>query len=707
MQASSKSPVTLSRYPLWRILALAVLIISSMPAKSQKYWDGEGGDGLWSTAQNWSDNTIPQAGDEVILDNRFVTVNYMVSLPPVSTTVSIGKLRLMPETGRQIELIIPKVNTASPALEITGNGYSIEIQQGAILRNASGASSGAPLACQDSFAIFNGGRYIHQTPRSHAALVDRLSRASGTERGIFEFNVPSASSTISLSDRVYGSIELSADAAGTAVNYTAAATRKIIARGDLVVGANVRLNMNCADTFHIGDNLQVAGIVNLSTTNRSLVAAVGGNIELNTGAVITETGSVTATLLLTGHKGSIVEIRGSIENDVELWVDKSATVYSPRSFQLPSALHLLNGVLKFAADSVLTLAAASIVYFDASKSSCYIEANVRKLGLHPTLEFTFPVGARNSLHVLSVSQATGDLEVRYRREDPQSVSAQLHDVHRVSTLEFWTIQTFENSVPGMAVELYFPDGNHSGVTDMETLRVAVLKDDRWSNAGNAATTGTAGGSGSVLSNPISELTPSSLYYFTFASSTANQNPLPLSVSIDWLITGRGREISWTVPQELTQGVEFVVQGSMQPAIFTELARVWAVPGIRRYRHSLNDLQHYNTYRVMMINDSGDTTYTRQIALDPCPEGRLEMLHAGFRTPSTIYVFIEAPAKAAGTHAGWQVISYNGVAVARGSFRILEGRVGYTLPAVHLSRGLYLLQIVDRNGAVTVRRFTVP
>lgn len=52
------------------LLALS-LVVFSITSKSQITWDGEGGDGLWSTAANWVGDVVPGAGDNVLLDNFF------------------------------------------------------------------------------------------------------------------------------------------------------------------------------------------------------------------------------------------------------------------------------------------------------------------------------------------------------------------------------------------------------------------------------------------------------------------------------------------------------------------------------------------------------------------------------------------------------------------------------------------------------------
>ena len=113
----------------------------------------------------------------------------------------------------------------------------------------------------------------------------------------------------------------------------------------------------------------------------------------------------------------------------------------------------------------------------------------------------------------------------------------------VSGLEYWTIIA-EGTTPTANVELSFNNVNSGGITNLADLRVAKFTAGMWTDAGFAATTGSAGASGSVLSNPTAFSAGSN--YFSLASSSF-LNPLPLKlvkfsaknyigkVNIDWQI----------------------------------------------------------------------------------------------------------------------------------------------------------------------------
>ncbi|MBS1565791.1 MAG: hypothetical protein JST39_15490, partial [Bacteroidetes bacterium] len=175
-----------------------------------KTWTGLGGDGRWSTAANWNNGSLPAVTDDVVLDNSIIASSYMVTLP--NTAVSIRSLRLSPLAGTSIVLLLPSTNTVAPALSVNGPGYGIQIDRGGTFRNESGLSTGASLSIADSIRINSGGRYVHgsRSP-SASSIVQLLSKAPGTEKGIFEYDVPgTANYDVSVTKRTYGSLVLSA-----------------------------------------------------------------------------------------------------------------------------------------------------------------------------------------------------------------------------------------------------------------------------------------------------------------------------------------------------------------------------------------------------------------------------------------------------------------------------------------------------------------
>src|SRR5450432_3862713 len=195
-----------------------------------KFWTGSGGNTNWSDPQNWSGSSLPVSTDDVLLDNSDIPVSYQVILP--DGAVVVKTLLINPSPGSNIELMLPASNKTTNAFSATGPGYGIELETGAVFRNASGLSAGESLFIADSIIIHDGGRYIHQTRASHAnSILKYLSTAPGTEQGIFDFDVPKASYTISVSNRTYGSLELHATAYGAMVNYVCSGANPLLVRG--------------------------------------------------------------------------------------------------------------------------------------------------------------------------------------------------------------------------------------------------------------------------------------------------------------------------------------------------------------------------------------------------------------------------------------------------------------------------------------------
>src|SRR6476661_1147155 len=201
-------------------LSFIILILISFSAFAQKKWDGEAGNNQWNNAVNWTNNTLPVTTDNVVLDNSFVAGSYNVSLP--STAVTVKSITITPAASKTIELTLPATNTSLPGLTISGPGYGLIINSGGTFRNSSGSTSGTSVKVTDSIRINNDGRYVHNSASGHTTNVQTLATIAGTEGGIFELDIPTASSTISLSGRTFGKLILRSLAAGGICNYTAA-----------------------------------------------------------------------------------------------------------------------------------------------------------------------------------------------------------------------------------------------------------------------------------------------------------------------------------------------------------------------------------------------------------------------------------------------------------------------------------------------------
>jgi hypothetical protein len=256
---------------------------------SQKKWDGNGGDNNWSTSSNWFPDGVPLPGDLVILDNSLYVSSYTVLLPSGAVNVSVQSLQVLPSMGNNILLHLPSGNVASPGLQITGSGESLELGNGATLRNSSGAVSGEVILLAGLMRISNGGRYLHNTPRGNATLIDKLSIAAGTELGIFEFDVPgTAGYTVSLTGNTFGSLVFSATAAGGLKSYSGSGTSTLQINGNWIINPGTTLTSTLSANILLRGELDIRGNLNLHPvtsggTGRSIFFTGTNNIIRGTG----------------------------------------------------------------------------------------------------------------------------------------------------------------------------------------------------------------------------------------------------------------------------------------------------------------------------------------------------------------------------------------------------------------------------------------
>lgn len=235
-------------------------------AWAQKSWDGGAGTDQWSDAANWFPDGIPANTDDVVLNHQWISSAYQVSLPAGLQTVSLHSL-LIAGNAETITLELPPGNTGNPGLSLTGTGDALTLQFNSVFINASGATAGSGLLLAGALRIENGARYVHQTARSNAALIDRISTVAGTETGIFEFNVPgTAGYTVSLTGNNFGSLYFRASAAGGTKSYSGSGSGTLTIRGNLLIDTGAQLTSTLTADWVLAGNLSLHGKFNLQPT---------------------------------------------------------------------------------------------------------------------------------------------------------------------------------------------------------------------------------------------------------------------------------------------------------------------------------------------------------------------------------------------------------------------------------------------------------
>ncbi len=681
-----------------RISLFLLVLVPYIAMGSLKSWTGNGGDSLWTDPLNWTDGTLPDTTDDILLDNSEFPGSYQVKLP--DQAVKIRTITIAPTGGNTIELILPSSNVEPNALTVTGPGYGILLNAGAIFRNASGIAGGESLLITDSMRINDGGRYIHQTRASHANGILRiLSTAPGTERGVFEFDVPRASYTISVSNRTYGCLSLSAASFGSKVNYTCSGSNPLNIRGDLRIRVNVNLSVDLSGSggniVVNGDFIQEGGILNLASgSGNSTVLHLKGDFVQSSGAMVTSTSVADPCIELDGTRLQMIAAGGSVVNDIVMRINNPQGCKLQSPLSLPYRLELLKGNLISSASNLLNLESGCRIYVDSSGvNGSFVDGPVRKEGLVNDEYFIFPTGKNGYLRWLELKHATGNFTVEYMDENPSSLGIVLGiGIDHLSKMEYWKISP-DGPLPASAnVELSFATPQSGGVTDPAFLDVAGFSGTQWQDAGHSAITGTAF-YGSVLSNSINDFSGKA---FTLASTVNLENPLPLTnIQFEGLERNGYAEFSWTVASpeiadhfelmEIKEG-EFIVIGRI-PASENQNRYLWKRP------KPLNVSSEY--YKLNMEDRLGNVYSSNTIRIQYNENRGLKLDWVpGFLNSGRERLHILSPEN---ENMEYRILSMAGREVRRGKISIPQGESEFNLPLQDLGSGIYLFNGQDSKG----------
>ncbi|HCL82554.1 MAG TPA: hypothetical protein DIC22_01205 [Chitinophagaceae bacterium] len=661
-----------------------------------KTWTGNGGDSYWSNPLNWSGATIPGSFDDVLLDNRDMPFSFLVTLPDWAVTVRT--LHINPYPGRHIELILPPSNLVPDAFSVTGPGYGIELDAGAIFRNASGMSSGESLFIADSMIIHDGGRYIHQTRTSHAnGILRLLSTAPGTEQGIFDFDVPRASYTISVSNRTYGSLELHAGAYGAPVNYTCTGSNPLHIRGNLRIGANVSMSMDlggASGNVQVeGDFIQEGGLLNLSSgAGDNTILRVRGDLYQSPPATITETADGKPFLELNGIRMQEIAMAGGIQNQVGFRLNNLSGCTLRLPLKLPWKMELNQGAVFSSETALLILDTGCTILADSSRQTgSYVNGPLRKMTIGREDHFLFPVGKEGNLRWLELKDASGNYTVEYIRQNPVSLGAVLGaGLDHISKLEYWTVLADGPVSDQAKIELSFASGQSGGVTDPNYLHVAKFQSAIWEDAGHSTYTGNF-----LQGSVVSGNTDFNAMAFTLASTLDLENPLPLTTLELQVKEESGKTVfSWTL--ESPERPDYFDLYEETAGLSKYITRIAAINQQTRYRWACNLFMQagYHYFRIRMVDVRG-REYEGKMVLFKKEEANqqtrrlAQVIRAG---ANQILIRSDIAGE-------WQyeIISLNGRFLKNGILKIREGINLFTPEPEILSAGIYLFRAMDSSG----------
>lgn len=690
-----------------RYLLVIFFVVSSATVKSQITWDGDGGDGLWSTAANWSSDVVPGAADNVLLDNSVVAGSYTVNLPTGAVTVSVNSLTITPSGVNNITLVLPSGNTANPGFSVTGTGDALILNDGAILRNSSGALTGSGVSITNTFRINNGGHYLHNTVRANNVIVSQLSTAVGTESGLVEFDVPLASYSISLNGRTFGSLVLSSAANGGTITYLGNGASPCIVRDDFTINSGVALTLSMTNTgiFSVlNDFIQgSSSTFNLQNSNNNNTVRIGGDI-LAQGS-ITESSTGLPTLELNGTANQQVTVTGSITNSVTFAINNAAGATLNAPLILPYSLTLTSGKITTTATNLLTMV-DNATYTGGSTAS-FIDGPMKKIGDD---NFIFPVGKGSIYAPIGISGTGGlvtdEFTAEYLRTNPQSIhgacpAACAGGLDHVSFVEYWKLnQDVGTSAKQVSLEVHAL----SFCKMLSNTFVSRWNGTQWTNETTSILAGpNPCGSGLQCGTIQASNTTTAFGDFTLATDQPFlNNPLPVTL-VDFKVKKYSEQAAiaeWELTDYCFTATQFELEHSTDKISFTVIA---VQPGKENSRfyfyYDTRILKGTNWYRLKITEVDGKVTYSKVIAIINDAKGLL--ITSVFPNPVSNTTTITLSA-ARSCMADIQLYDISGTVVYRRKSAIAEGTNNLPVELGKLPAGVYHLAVQAADSKAVYR-----
>jgi hypothetical protein len=682
------------------VIGMGLLALNSYGAVIT--WDGDAGDGLWSSAANWSGDVIPGIDDDVVIDNSIVGGSYTVSLPGGSTGFFINSLSIAPQDGNGIILFIPVTNTASPCLTISGTGDALILHAGATLRNASGASSGSTLVVANTFRINNGGRYIHNTARGNASIVSQLSTADGTEYGEVEFDVPGSVQTLSLTGRTYGTLILSSTAHAGPVTYSGNGTSTLQIRGDLRIGTGVTFSLGLAANCIInGDLLQsAASLFNMQNSTHNNLVRIRGNVKCE--GVISKSGTGQPVLELNGPAEQNIQMNGPLQN-AAIRINNTGGIRLSSPFTISNHLQFVNGNIRTDVQNLLIF--ADDASCSGASANSFVDGPMKKKGDD---NFEFPIGTGQIYAPVAISgggSVSDEFTAIYKRQNPQSTPGLGNvinaPVNHISSSEYWELTQNAGSSPK---RIRLTASAYSFAKNLQSLLVVRFDGSRWQNEGGV----------NFLQGPVSppyttgsfesEQAIAMTGAFTIAT-TENYalNPLPVKImAFNAHLTGASASIKWILAEACDPSVSFELEKENVNKRFEKIQTVPARPQTIHYTIQDNILSPgLNQYRLKITDEHGLTSYSPVASVKLGLHATMLSVIAPALVTTNARLLVSTDSDQL---VSLFVYDQQGRLVKTQQATLQAGKTIIDLPVIALQAGIYHVSLVNKHGHRTTKSF---
>jgi len=627
-------------------------------------WDNGDGDNDWTTANNWSNNTVPTSVTNVYLDNGTPFI-------PTKTTARCNNLTI--KSGITLRIETGTKNNQATAFNVYGdviNNGTIEhngnyymnlygedqrLGGSGSFTTASGVGpgydfkSGSKITLTSDLSSF---KYINvagivelgsktmQTTNFSLASGATLKQNTGTleiqettptftgnffpQQGTTYYNVTGATYDVNDVTEYYNlkvrcndgflsrlggttgftcnNLEFTntSGSGETVLNQTLTLT------GNLTIGANCFLDLNDGTAR----TMKIAG--NITNSGTGFETPADGTLELN--------GTTTQTI-----SGTAITVNDfTINNTDATGINLSTAV----TLDATGILTLTDGIINTSSTNILTLGTDATISGSDGSAASHINGPMDKNTDTQDVLFKFPLGEEGVYKPIGVTPSTMNAQT-FRAQawndspgetagyNPNTIAS--GQLNNVSKIEYWDVDETTGSTDDATIRLYW-DTNSQVDDESSDLRVAHWDGSQWEDIGQ---------SNINTGNDWIEAIATSFSPFTLGSDGSSGNPLPVElISFDAKPKGKAVELTWVTATEIDNAY-FEVQRSVNGIHFERIATLQGAGNSTiTINYSImdeNPVVGNSYYRLKQVDFDGTSDFSKIINVQYRSERKFEII----------------------------------------------------------------------------------
>ena len=518
----------------------------------------------WNTASNWTGNTVPTSGDNVIIPSA------PGNQPHILNANSGASLDVLIETGAS--LTCENGGTLNVTGSLFNKGSIVSGNTNINLQGSNNVLKGTGTWNTARFELNNPSKYTLKNSISCALFeIDNNSTLVVGEyslvcSGIINSKSGSTLSTTSGSIEAAGTVTLAGTyTPGTGLFYYSGNNSQSIVN-KTYFNLKVKLSPGTRTLTNVSTNCKSLEIVGSGTAalassiniNDNYIIEAGCTVDMNGESITLEGDWTNNGTLIPGSQTVTFDGKGSSHiygnsDFYNLTINKSTgDVYSNGSNHITNILALTKGVIHSNSGTSIILDAGA-GYTGGTDVSSFVYGPMRKDG---NTNFKFPIGGFRKFAPCELTNltATTHFVAEYKKSGSEHSASLIAPLTKVSTKEYWKITP--SSAVNADVKLYWLDGSWSGIGDLGDLRLAHYNGTKWEELSGATTTGDVN-SGTIIKLGVSSFSP-----FTYGTTDNTTNPLPVSlISFDVKKVDNTALLEWQTASEINNDY-FVIQRSV-------------------------------------------------------------------------------------------------------------------------------------------------